>query len=77
MKKISIELDKLFSDKLDEMINEIEHNIQKTMSVEELEKYKKYPYLATSKSEIVESLIEEIDLSGNLRQRIINQLSEE
>ena len=77
MKKISIELDKLFSDKLDEMIKEIEHNIQKTMSVEELEKYKKYPYLATSKSEIVESLIEEIDLSGNLRQRIINQLSEE
>ena len=75
--KISIELDKLFSDKLDEMIKEIEHNIQKTMSVEELEKYKKYPYLATSKSEIVESLIEEIDLSGNLRQRIINQLSEE
>ena len=75
--KISIELDKLFSDKLDEMIKEIEHNIQKTMSVEELEKYKKYPYLATSKSEIVESLIEEIDISGNLRQRIINQLSEE
>lgn len=75
--KISIELDKSFSDKLDGMIKEIEHNIQKTMSVEELEKYKKYPFLATSKSEIVESLIEEIELSTNLRQRIINKLSEE
>ena len=75
--KISIELDKSFSDKLDGMIKVIEHNIQKTMSVEELEKYKKYPFLATSKSEIVESLIEEIELSTNLRQRIINKLSEE
>ena len=75
--KISIELDKSFSDKLDGMIKEIEHNIQKTMSVEELEKYKKYPFLTTSKSEIVESLIEEIELSTNLRQRIINKLSEE
>jgi hypothetical protein len=74
--KISIELDKLFSDKLDEMIKEIEHNIQKTMSVEELAKYKKYPYLATSKSEIVERLIDEVDFSASLKQKIINELSE-
>ena len=76
MKKISIELDKLFSDKLDEMIKEIEHNIQKTMSVEEFAKYKKYPYLATSKSEIVERLIDEVDFSASLKQKIINELSE-
>jgi len=75
--KISIELDRSFSDKLDEMIKEIEHNVQKNMSAEDLAKYKKCPFLATSKSEIVESLIGEIELSTNLRQRIINQLSEE
>ncbi len=75
--KISIELEKSFSDKLDGMIKEIEYNIQKKMSVEDLAKYKKYPFLATSKSEIVESLIGEIKLSTDLRQRIINQLSEE
>jgi len=74
--KISIELDKLFSDKLDEMIKEIEHNIQKTMSVEELAKYKKYTFLATSKSEIVERLIDEVDFSASLKQKIINEISE-
>ena len=74
---ISVEIDKSFSDELDEMINEIELNIQKTMSVEELEKYKKYPFLATSKSQIIESLIEEIELSPSLKQKIINELSEE
>ena len=76
MSKISIELDKLFSDKLDEMIKEIEHNIQKTMSVEELAKYKKYTFLATSKSEIVERLIDEVDFSASLKQKIINEISE-
>ena len=74
---ISIEIDKSFSDELDEMINEIELNIQKTMSVEELEKYKKNPFLATSKSQIIESLIDEIELSPSLKQKIINELSEE
>ena len=69
---ISIEIDKSFSDELDEMINEIELNIQKTMSVEELEKYKKYPFLAISKSQIIESLIDEIELSPSLKQKIIN-----
>ena len=76
MSKISIELDKLFSDKLDEMIKEIEHNIQKTMSVEELAKFKKYTFLATSKSEIVERLIDEVDFSASLKQKIINEISE-
>jgi len=74
---ISIQIDKDFSDKLDEMIKEIELNIQKTMSVEELEKYKKYPILFTSKSDVIVTLIDEIELSPSLRQRIINQLSEE
>ena len=74
---ISIQIDKGFSDKLDEMIKEIELNIQKTMSVEELEKYKKYPILFTSKSDVIVTLIDEIELSPSLRQRIINQLSEE
>ena len=31
------------------------------MSVEELEKFKKYPHLNTTKSEIVERLIDELD----------------
>ena len=74
---ISIQIDKGFSDKLDEMIKEIELNIQKTMSVEELEKYKKYPILFTSKSDVIVTLIDEIELLPSLRQRIINQLSEE
>ena len=34
MSKISIELDKSFSDKLDEMIKTIELNIQKDLSVD-------------------------------------------
>ena len=74
---ISIEIDKSFSDELDEMINEIELNIQNSMSFEELEKYKGYPFLATSKSKIIGSLIDEIELSPSLRRRIINQLSSE
>ena len=74
--KITIEIDKLFSDKLDEMIKTIEFNIQKDMSVEELEKYKKYPFLMTTQSEIVERLIDEIDLSSTLKEKIINELSD-
>ena len=74
---ISIQIDKYFSDKLEEMIKEIELNIQNSMSFEELEKYKGYPFLATSKSKIIGSLIDEIELSPSLRRRIINQLSSE
>ena len=66
-----------FSEKLDEMIKTIELTLQKNMSVEELEKFKKYPHLNTTKSEIVERLIDELDYSPTLKQKIINELSEE
>lgn len=73
----SIEIHNSFSEKLDEMIKTIELTLQKNMSVEELEKFKKYPFLNTTKSEIVERLIDELDYSPTLKQKIINELSEE
>ena len=73
----SIEIHNSFSEKLDEMIKTIELTLQKNMSVEELEKFKKYPHLNTTKSEIVERLIDELDYWATLKQKIINELSEE
>ena len=66
-----------FSKRLDELIKTIELKLQKNMTIEELENYKKYPHLNTTKSEILERLIDELDLSSSLKEKIINELSEE
>ena len=66
-----------YSKRLDELIKTIELKLQKNMTIEELENYKKYPHLNTTKSEILERLIDELDYSATLKQKIINELSEE
>ena len=74
MKKISIELDQSTMEIFDEIIKAVEINIHKKMSVEELEKYKKYKFLATTYSDIAQKLADRWEnLPAIVKQKIVSE----